>query len=80
MDNFDVDDHIAKPCTLSTEISQGGTTLKRKFEGEHDNENGTDSPNNVINDSDVNGKQHDNIENTPPPPPPSPEVSRYFIF
>ncbi|XP_078367195.1 uncharacterized protein LOC144651177 isoform X2 [Oculina patagonica] len=51
------------------EMSQGGTTLKRKYEGDHNNENGVDSPNNLTNDSDVNGNQDDNIENTPPPLP-----------
>ena len=66
---------IAEPIHLFAEMSQGGTTLKRKFEGDHDNENGVDSPNNlIINDSDVNGDQDDNDENTPPPLP-SPEVS-----
>lgn len=59
---------------LFAEISQGGATLKRKFEGDHDNENGVDSPINLMNDSDVNGSQDDNDENIPPPLP-SAEVS-----
>lgn len=70
-DFFHADDHV--PCI--TELSQGGTNLKRKYQGDHDNENGIDSPNNLINDSGVNGENNDNIENTPPPPLPSPEVS-----
>lgn len=57
---------------LLTEIYQGGTTLKRKYEGDHGNENGVDSPIN-LNDSDINGHQ-DNDENMPPPLP-SEEVS-----
>jgi len=59
---------------LLAEIYQGGTTLKRKYEGDHGNENGVDSPINLLNDSDVNGHQDDNDENMPPPLP-SEEVS-----
>lgn len=54
------------------ELSQGGTNSKRKYDGDHDNENGVDSPNNLLNDSNVNGDNDGNIENTPPPLP-SPE-------
>ena len=59
---------------LLAEIHQGGTTSKRKFESDHDNENGVDSPINLMNDSDINGGQDENDENMPPPLP-SAEVS-----
>ena len=64
-------------------MSQGGTNSKRKYDGDHDNENGIDSPNNLMNDSNVNGNIDENIdeniENTPPSLP-SPEVSPLTSF
>ena len=62
-------------CLLA-EIHQGGTTLKRKYDGDHDNENGVESLVNLTNDSDVNGGQDENDENMPPPLP-SAEVSGF---
>ena len=60
-------------------MSQGGTNSKRKYDGDHDNENGIDSPNNLMDDSNVNGNIDENIENTPPSLP-SPEVSPLTSF
>lgn len=60
---------------LLSEISQGDApTLKRKYDGDHDNENGVDSPSNLTNELEsVNGGNDD--DSTPVQPLPSREVS-----
>lgn len=59
---------------LLTEIGQGEPTLKRKFEDNHGNENGVDSPSNLTTDENRNGiNDHDG--STAGPILPTPEVS-----
>ena len=62
---------------LFAEIGQGDSALKRKYQGDHDNENGVDSPNNLTTGDSVNGSNVDDDNSTPAPHLPSPEVSIY---